>query len=120
MGIEIDDDDIFDNLSSILGKVPYRVTIDVIFEQDAKIKEVIRGLCNEIFDSFDNKLVVNYFGFELQTLTLKKVDGYYTWESDEVKVLTKPQIVLAYEALEELPEVLGSLGCVYTDHGIEI
>jgi hypothetical protein len=93
MGIEIDDDDIFDNLSSILEKVPYRVSIDVIFEQDAKIKEVIRGLCNEIFDSFDKKLVLNYFGFELQTLKLTKGNGYYTWESDEVKILTKPEIV---------------------------
>ena len=93
MGIEIDDDHIFDNLSSILDKVPCPVSIDVIFEQDAKIKEVIRGLCNEMFDSFDNKLVVNYFGFEVQTLKLTKGDGYYRWESDEVKVLTKPQIV---------------------------
>ena len=75
MGIDIEDDEIFDNLSSILEKVPFRVNIGVIFEQDAKRKEAIRGLCNEIFDSFDNKLVVNYFGFELQTLALTKEDG---------------------------------------------
>ena len=75
MGIDIEDDNIFENLVSILDKVPFGGNIDVIFEQDAKIKEVIRGLCTEIFDSFDNKLVVNYFGFELQTLTLTKEDG---------------------------------------------
>jgi hypothetical protein len=75
MGIDIEDDDIYDNLSTILDKVPFRVNIGILFEQDAKRKEAIRGLCNEIFDSFDNKLVVNYFGFELQTLSLTKEDA---------------------------------------------
>ena len=88
MGIDIDDDEIFENLVSILDKVPFGGNIDVIFEQDAKIKEVIRGICTEIFDSFDKKLVVNYFGFEMQTLTLSKEDGLFIWESDEEKVLT--------------------------------
>lgn len=97
MGIDIYDDDIFENLLSILEKVPFGGNIDVIFQQDAKIKEVIRGLCTEIFDYFDNKLIVNYFGFELQTLTLAKEDGQYIWESDEVKVMTKPEIVQAYK-----------------------
>ena len=120
MGIDIDDDEIFENLVSILDKVPFGGNIDVIFEQDAKIKEVIRGLCTEIFDSFDKKLVVNYFGFELQTLTLSKEDGQFIWESDEEKVMTQPEIVKAYEALEDLPEVLGSLGADFTDKGIEI
>ena len=120
MGIDIDDDEIFENLVSILDKVPFGGNIDVIFEQDAKIKEVIRGLCTEIFDSFDKKLVINYFGFELQTLTLSKEDGQFIWESDEEKVLTQPDLVKAYEALEDLPEVLGSLGADFTDKGIEI
>jgi hypothetical protein len=75
MGIDIEDDDIYDNLSSILEKVPFGVNIGVLFEQDAKRKEAIRGLCTEIFDSFNNKLVVNYFGFELQTLALAKEDA---------------------------------------------
>jgi hypothetical protein len=75
MGIDLEDDEIYENLSSILEKVPFGVKIDILFEQDAKIKEVIRGLCTEIFDSFDKKLVINYFGFELQTLTLTKEDG---------------------------------------------
>jgi hypothetical protein len=75
MGIDLEDDEVYENLSSILEKVPFGVKIDILFEQDAKIKEVIRGLCTEIFDSFDKKLVINYFGFELQTLTLTKEDG---------------------------------------------
>ena len=87
MGIDIEDDDIFDNLSSILEKVPFNVKIDILFEQYAKRKEAIRGLCNEIFDSFDIKLFVNYFGFDLQTLSLAKEDGYYIWKSDEEKIM---------------------------------
>ena len=120
MGIDINDDGIFENLVSILDQVPFGGNIDVIFEQDAKIKEVIRGLCTEIFDSFDNKLVVNYFGFELQTLTLTKEEGYYLWESDQEKVMTQSDIFKAYKAQEDLPEVLGSLGLDFTDNRIEI
>ena len=120
MGIDIYDDEIFENLLSILEKVPFGGNIDVIFQQDAKIKEVIRGLCTEIFDSFDNKLIVNYFGYELQTLTLAKEDGKYIWDSDQVKVMKKREIVSAYKALEDLPEVLGSLGLDFTEQGIEI
>ena len=34
--------------------------------------------------------------------------------------MKNPEIVKAYEALEDLPEVLGSLGADFTDKGIEI
>ena len=75
MGIEIVHDEIFENHLSIIEKVPFAGNIDVMFKQDAKIKEVIRNFCTLIFDSFDNKLIVNYFGFDLQTLSLTKEDG---------------------------------------------
>ena len=71
---------------------------------------MIRDLCTEIFDSFDKKLVVNYFGYDLQTLPLTKEDGKYLWQSHQLCVMTNPEIIQAYEALEDLPEVLGSLG----------
>ncbi len=110
VGIDVDDDDIFENLSCILDQVPFGLNIEVLFEYDANVKELIRDLCTEIFDSFDNKLVVNYFGFELQTLTQIKKDGKYLWQSDQLSVMTNPDIVKAYESLQDLPEVLGSLG----------
>jgi hypothetical protein len=34
--------------------------------------------------------------------------------------MSNPQIVKAYKAQEDLPEVLGSLGLDFTDQGIEI
>ena len=90
VAIDVEDYCIFDNLQHILNQVPFSVNIEVLFEYDANMKELIRDLCTEIFDSFDNKLVVNYFGFGLQTLPLKKEDGKYLWESDQLNVMTNP------------------------------
>ena len=70
MGIEVDDDNIYENLSSIVEKVPFGTKLENLFSKDVSTKKSIRDLYNEIFESFDSKLVVNYFGFELQTLAL--------------------------------------------------
>ena len=72
VGIEVDDDNIYENLSSIVDKVPFGTKLENLFSKDVSTKKSIRDLCNEIFESFDSKLVVNYFGFELQTLALTK------------------------------------------------
>jgi hypothetical protein len=109
-GIEVDDDDIYENLSGILEKVPFATKLEILFSNDANTKKSIRDLCAEIFESFDSKLVVNYFGKELQTLPLTKQDGKYLWQSSQPQVMTNPDIIQAYETLEDLPEVLGSLG----------
>lgn len=34
--------------------------------------------------------------------------------------MTQPDVIQAYETLEDLPEVLGSLGQDFSDRGIEI
>jgi hypothetical protein len=34
--------------------------------------------------------------------------------------MTQPEVIQAYETLEDLPEVLGSLGQDFSDRGIEI
>ena len=119
-GIEVDDDDIYENLSGILEKVPFATKLEILFSNDANTKKSIRDLCAEIFESFDSKLVVNYFGKELQTLPLMKQDGKYLWQSSQPQVMTNPDIIQAYETLEDLPEVLGSLGQDFSDRGVEI
>ncbi len=53
-------------------------------------------------------------------MPLTKKDGKYLWQSDQPNIMTNPDIVKAYEILEDLPEVLGSLGEDFTDMGIEI
>ena len=92
--------------------------LELLFSHDKNTKKSIRDLCTKIFESFDDKLVVNYFGFELQTLPLTKEDGKYLWQSDEPNSMTHPEIVKAYETMEDLPEVLGSLGDDFSDRGI--
>ena len=62
VGIEVDDDEIYENLSGILEKVPFGMKLEILFSNDANTKKGIRDLCTEIFESFDSKLVVNYFG----------------------------------------------------------
>jgi hypothetical protein len=61
VGIEMEDDDIFESLSAILGQVPFGVKLEILISNDASTKKSIRDLCTEIFEAFDSKLVVNYF-----------------------------------------------------------
>jgi hypothetical protein len=117
VGIDVEDDDICENLSGILEKVPFGTKLEILFSNDAKMKKGIRDLCAEIFESFDSKLVINYFGKELQTLPLTKQDGKYLWQLSQPQVITNPDIIQAYETLEDLPEVLGSLGQDFSDRG---
>jgi hypothetical protein len=53
-------------------------------------------------------------------LPLTKKDGKYLWQSDQSNIMTNPEVIQAYESLEDLPEVLGSLGQDFSDRGIEI
>jgi len=62
VGIEVDDDEIYENLSGILEKVPFGKKLEILFSNDANTKKSIRDLCAEFFEFFDSKLVVNYFG----------------------------------------------------------
>ena len=62
VGIEVDDDEIYENLSGILEKVPFGNKLEILFSNDANTKKSIRDLCAEFFEFFDSNLVVNYFG----------------------------------------------------------
>ena len=53
-------------------------------------------------------------------MPLTKQDGKYLWQSSQAHVMTNHEIVQAYETLEDLPEVLGSLGQDFSDRGVEI
>ena len=61
VGIEVDDDEIYENLSGILGQVPFGTKLELLLSNDTSTKKSIRDLCSEIFEAFDRKLVVNYF-----------------------------------------------------------
>jgi hypothetical protein len=103
-------DEVFDNLAEFSNLVPFGIPFELIDEADKGLLKQIDSMVTSMFQSFDEKCVVNYYGEELQVLSMLKDDHYYRWVSQEGKNTSNPLIFEEFKNKENLPEVLGSIG----------